>query len=307
MSSPLPRPRVLVVVLAAALLAAVVPGVVGRPAEAIRQGAFSVGCRLSHTSRDDPIVYPGEPGAAHRHAFYGNRSTDAFSTRRSLLRANSTCRHDADTAATWFPTAIFRGRAVEAQNERTYYFRPDRPMGTLPADIKLIGGNHQARRSQDNPYVSWSCGRDTPERRHPYNCRPYRGDRGASTDGLVGRIDFPWCWDGRLDSGDHMSHVIYPDDPRQCPASHDRVIPQLSIRAHWGIWDVCAGARPCGPGSDGSNVAFELSSGPYWTLHADFWNTWRQPALDRLIDRCLRRGVNCGVLGEARTAGYAPG
>jgi hypothetical protein len=47
-----------------------------------------------------------------------------------------------------------------------------------------------------------------------------------------------------------------------------------------------------------------LSSGPYWTLHADFWNTWKQAALDRLIDRCLRRGVNCGVLREAGPARY---
>jgi hypothetical protein len=269
---------------------------------AVRQGAFSVGCRFSHASRDDPIVYPDQPGASHRHGFYGNRSTDASSTRASLLAARSTCRHDADLAATWFPAGIFRGRALVAPNERTYYFRPDRPMGTLPANIKLIGGDVGADSPADNPHVSWSCGKTTREVDHPYNCRPFRGEPGASRDGMVGRIDFPWCWDGRLDSGDHVSHVIYPANPRECPASHPRVIPQLSIRAHWGIWDPCAGERPCGPRSDGSNVVFKLSSGPYWTLHADFWNTWKQKALDRLIDRCLRRGVNCGVLGEASPA-----
>jgi hypothetical protein len=272
------------------------------PAHAIRQGAFSVGCRFSHASRDDPIVRPREPGVSHRHGFYGNRSTDAWSTRSSLLAARTTCGHEADLAAAWFPAGIFRGRALVAPNERTYYFRPDRPMGTLPADIKLIGGDPSARSPAGNPHVSWSCGKITREVDHPYNCLPYRDERGASRDGMVGRIDFPWCWDGRLDSGDHVSHVIYPDDPRECPASHPRVIPQLSIRAHWGIWDPCAGERPCGPRSDGSNVVFELSSGPYWTLHADFWNTWRQRVLDRLIDRCLRRGVNCGVLGRSSFA-----
>ncbi len=279
----------------------IVVGAVRAPAEAIRQGAFSVGCRFSHASRDDPIVYPGEPGASHRHGFYGNRSTDADSTRESLLASRSTCAHDGDLAATWFPAGIFRGRAIVAPKERTYYFRPDRPMGTLPADIKLVGGDPHATSPGSNPFVSWSCGRGTPKADHPYSCRPYQGDLGASRDGLVGRIDFPWCWDGRLDSGDHMSHVIYPRDPKRCPDSHPRVIPQLSVRIHWSIWDVCAGERPCGPRSDGTNVALVLSSGPYWTMHADFWNTWKQKALDRLIDRCLRRGVNCGVLG----AGYA--
>ena len=285
------------IVVGISILAVLGQGGARSPAQAIRQGAFAVGCRFSHASHDDPILYPDDPGRSHRHAFYGNRSTDAFSTRTSLLDARTSCRHDADLAATWFPAAIFRGRAVVAPNERTYYFRPDRPMGTLPANIKMIGGDPGATSAAQNPAVSWSCGRDTPRTKHPYNCRPYRGDKGASRDGLVGRIDFPWCWDGRLDSPDHVSHVIYPRDPYRCPDDHRKVIPQVSIRAHWSIWDPCAGARPCGPKSHGEHVRFRLSSGPYWTLHADFWNTWKQHALNRLIDRCLRRGVNCGVLG----------
>ena len=44
-------------------------------------------CGLSHRSKDDPIVYPRQPGAAHHHDFYGNRSTDAFSRYRTLVRA----------------------------------------------------------------------------------------------------------------------------------------------------------------------------------------------------------------------------
>jgi hypothetical protein len=268
------------------------------PAGAIREGAFAVGCRFSHASHDDPIMFPGDPGRSHRHAFYGNRSTDAHSTRRSLLRARTTCRHDPDLSAAWFPTAIFRGRAIVAPNQRTYYFRPDRPMGTLPKNIKMIGGDPRATSPRGNPAVSWSCGRDTPRSRHPYNCRPYRGDEGASRDGLVGRINFPWCWDGRrLDSADHVSHVIYPPDGRHCPSGHPEVIPLVSLRAHWGIWDPCDGRRPCGPRSGDDQLKFRLSSGPYWTLHADFWNTWRQRELDRLVARCLRGGINCGVLG----------
>ena len=118
MESRLPRSWVMPAA-GLAFVCVIAVGAVRAPAEAIRQGAFSVGCRFSHASRDDPIVYPGEPGASHRHGFYGNRSTDADSTRGSLLGSSSTCAHEADLAATWFPAGIFRGRAIVAPNERT--------------------------------------------------------------------------------------------------------------------------------------------------------------------------------------------
>ena len=41
---------------------------------------FNVLCSADHYAADDPIVYPGQPGKAHMHTFYGNTSTDASST-----------------------------------------------------------------------------------------------------------------------------------------------------------------------------------------------------------------------------------
>ena len=35
-------------------------------------GAFRLLCNWSKMSNDDPIVYPGQPGAAHHHTFFGN-------------------------------------------------------------------------------------------------------------------------------------------------------------------------------------------------------------------------------------------
>lgn len=288
-----------------ALLLSLILGSIGAlvlagPASAIRQGAFSVGCDWSHSLNDDPIMHPGDPGGSdHRHAFFGNKSTDANSTRRSMLHAGTTCGEKGDTAGVWAPTAIFRGRPFSEPRERTYYFRPDQPMGTLASNIKIVGGNMDANSPAQNPWLSWSCGKGTPEVNHPYNCRPYRGRVGA-TDGIVGRVDFPWCWDGRLDSPDHLSQVIYPDDPKQCPADHHRVIPQVSVRVHTGIWDPCAGQTPCGPQTRWDRVPVKLafSNGPWWQLHADFWNTWNQKRLSSLIDRCLRRGRDCGVIGR---------
>jgi hypothetical protein len=36
-----------------------------------------------------------------------------------------------------------------------------------------------------------------------------------------------------------------------------------------------------------------LSSGPFYTMHADFWNAWKQRRLRRLVDRCLHGGIEC--------------
>jgi hypothetical protein len=42
------------------------------------------------------------------------------------------------------------------------------------------------------------------------------------------------------------------------------------------------------------NLRFTLASGPYYTRHADFWNTWQQGALDAHVSKCLRAHHACG-------------
>lgn len=274
-------------------------------------GSFGVQCGFSHASKDDPIVYPGLPGEAHRHGFYGNRTTNAHSTRASLLNAGTTCTDRKDLAATWFPTAELRKggvwRKATAYRERTYYFRSVREnLGTtqtVPKDLKLIGGNPHATSWRRNPAVSWFCGEGSPIRPWPYDCRPYTLPK---EDGVRAIVAMPFCWDGEnTDSEDHVSHVIYPDPkdrtphtkPASCPGSHPINIPAISIRAHFAVKDPCAGATPCGPDSGGAKVRLHLSSGPYYTMHADFWNTWIQKRLNFLHRSCLDAKKECGILG----------
>ena len=49
-----------------------------------REPQFKVECGWSHTAANDPIVYPGEPGASHHHDFFGNIATDANSPANGL-------------------------------------------------------------------------------------------------------------------------------------------------------------------------------------------------------------------------------
>jgi hypothetical protein len=53
---------------------------------------------------------------------------------------------------------------------------------------------------------------------------------------------------------------------------------------------------PLGPAG---GLALSLSSGPYFTMHSDFWNTWQQPRLDQLVTECLNADVRCGSVKPA--------
>jgi hypothetical protein len=257
-------------------------------------GSFGVACALSHVSQDDPIVMPGMTGMAHLHAFFGNTSTDAFSTRSSMLTAGTTCSEPADTAAVWVPVAIVDGQVVAPEREKTYYFRASDEVETVPADLRAIGGDAHADGPR-SPDVTWDCGIDTPRATHPYDCRPYAGGS-VRVDGAIARVDLPTCWDGSTDPPDHRSNLVDPEHGR-CPADHPHAIPRISMRIHYGIWDPCDGATPCGPDeASATNVSMRLSSGPYFTMHADFWNTWQQDALDALVERCVRGRDACGVI-----------
>ena len=93
---------------------------------------------------------------------------------------------------------------------------------------------------------------------------------GTSSSNLT--IKFPSCWDGvHIDSADHISHMANASG-QGCPRSHPVRVPALTIVVRYPIQDVSG---------------YRLSSGPMSSLHADFWNTWRQPGLEELVARCL--------------------
>jgi hypothetical protein len=149
----------------------------------------------------------------------------------------------------------------------------------------MIGGNKLALSPEENPHVQWYCGRraddKTPVESIPYDCSPYRSK--GFVDGVIAIIDLPNCWDG---AGLTPEHVAYPVD-RSCPPAFPHVLPKLSERLHLGIMNPLA--------RDGS-VALSFSSGPYWTMHADFWNTWQQDRLDELVEKCIVARVHCGSI-----------
>jgi hypothetical protein len=251
----------------------------GRRAVTVKalQGVNFVGnCRFSHRLMDDPIVYPRQPGASHDHSFVGNTTTNAFSTRGTLLAGSSTCRRAGESAAYWMPTLLLNGQPVEPLGGTIYYRRRTldavRP---FPPGFKMIAGERHATAPQDLRVTFWNCGATGgPARSASVPSCP----EGRATS-LRLHVNFPSCWDGRrLDSRDHLSHVAYAMRGR-CPSTHPVAVPAISLIFRYPI-------------AGGAGVT--LSSGGQYSAHADFFNAWRQPALASLVDGCLNALRHCG-------------
>ena len=246
-------------------------------------GSMQVVCRPSHTSMDDPIVYPGQPGAAHQHEFFANVSTDADSTLRSLRGKRTTCSRRGDTAAYWTPTVTNNGVRVVPDRVIAYYrttkIRDIDSIRPFPRGLKMIAGSSSATEASPQPtrIVNWHCGDGVTGTATPPASCP-----NTTTETLTLRIAFPNCWNGRTrDSADHQSHMAYAGvgGVRGCPSSHPVPVPELSLNFRYKI--------------SGSLSGVELASGGVHSAHADFFNSWKQRVLARLVKKCLNAGRVC--------------
>lgn len=247
-----------------------------------------VSCQYSHSAMDDPIAFPGQPGFAHMHDFVGAQTTDAFSTPFSLRAGGTTCVMPDDSSAYWVPAMYVNGERILPQgtskNALFYYRRKGAPTGvtvqTIPDGLKMIIGNAKATSPAENPQLGTDI---------IFKCGPGSGTNLAyppaqcSSSGILSvSLRFPNCWDGiHLDSADHRSHMAYPVGSR-CPASHPVVLPRIESFFRYNV-----GSRVLG-----DNVSF--SSGPWYTIHQDFFNAWNPAGLQHFVDVCINALKDCG-------------
>jgi hypothetical protein len=237
---------------------------------------FIESCRFSHQAPDDPIVFPGKPGASHQHTFVGNRTTSAFSDFGSLRSGATTCMRPDDTAAYWVPTLYHGATPVFPQGATIYYRRGTlAEVSAFPNDLRMIAGDAAAASPQGMRVTFWSCrvvsgaGRSETVPTCPHT-------RGSF---LRLHIRFPECWNGRsLDSTDHKSHMAYATRAG-CPSTHPVEVPQITQIYRYPTL-----------GGEG----FSLASGGQFSAHADFVNAWKPNALRKLVDDCLNALVHCG-------------
>jgi hypothetical protein len=254
---------------------------------------FDVVCRVTRTALDDPIVFPGQPGASHAHVFTGNLTANAFSNQASLEAGGTNCLLDRDKASYWMPQLYNQnGQPVTPSHMRAYYRAAT--LGTvshIPRGLRMIAGNAKATAPQDKTIAGWQCRNVSPD----VQTVPKQSTipTCAADDLLEGSVVFPNCWNGKyLDSADHKSHMAYAANGR-CDGAHPVRLPQLTIAYRYP------------PGTTNSR-SYLASGASGLTLHADFWNAWGQRTLDALVDRCINAGVHCGDVSPDHFPGPIP-
>ncbi len=238
-----------------------------------RGGVFHTSCTFSHMAKDDPIVSPGEPGVSHLHTFFGNESTDAGSTYRSMRRGATTCDFSADTAGYWTPALMDpQGDVVKPQRLAAYYFASSK-VAAPPANLRMIAGGD----TSELRVAGYTCGEGMPTSSEPLDC---------GSAWLKGVVVFPSCWNGEdLDSRNHRRHMAYPTGTG-CPRGYPVRVPKLILHITYGIHD----------GTGYTLVSDEMMGmTDGMSLHADFWNTWNQRGLERTVARCLNGGLSCDL------------
>ena len=265
-------------------------------------GAFRTECDFSHMNFDDPILYPGQAGRSHLHAFFGNTGTNANSTASSIANTgNSTCRGGIlNRSAYWVPAMIdTRNGAPVRPTTANFYYKTGyggvapSTVQPMPQGLRIIAGdakNASPGAQHEIMPFSYSCqdGSSGNSRSIP-NCSV-----GVE---LWQTVHFPQCWDGvNLDSPDHKSHMAYPTG-RGCPASHPVPLPEITFNIVYMITEANS-ASHWRLASD--NYSSSLPGG--YSGHGDWFNGWRPEAMDTFVRGCDQTALDCHshLLGDGR-------
>jgi Domain of unknown function (DUF1996) len=268
---------------------------------------FVVSCGFSHERQVDPIVNPGPSGtnpdgtlvtppptpSDHMHHFFGNTTTDSDSDFASLQAGETTCNDPNDTAAYWHPTVSWkdsRGRITPLRASQTFFYyraglKDPTAVKPFPPGLKVV--------TVKGKNVEWRCLGGNWSPTPPTRC----GDNRT----LVVRIFFPDCLavddsvtpQPLTDTRDAEGNTLHvPDDHRShmvdagssgCPPSHPYQVPRLQTNFLFKNIPTTRGAPTL------SSDHLDQGDAPGSTMHVDFFNAWKDGALEDLVARCINK------------------
>lgn len=266
------------------------PSSVAEADDYVSHHEFQVNCPVSHTGPDDPIVYPGQPGAAHQHTFMGNTSTDAFSTTESLLAGETNCVVPADRSAYWFPTLQRGDEEILPNFPQVIYYKSGIEDYTevvpFPQGLRFVAGDMMATqeefRTAPGAVEGFECGDISKSWDIPAQCVP-----GSQ---MNVRYQSPSCWDGvnltppagHAGMTGMVHHMAYPV-AGACPDSHPVAVPMIEFKM----------AFP----ASGDMTGLQFASGRGYSWHYDFFNAWEPETLEALVTQCINGGLQCDPRG----------
>jgi hypothetical protein len=263
-------------------------------------------CTVTTTGSFDPIVHPGiqntEPIGGHQHLFFGSTAISPTSSSPSDLQAgSSTCRFQEGSNAAnkfadgaiggnyssyWIPDLKVRNGNYAGGKQLNAYYRKGastidpHTVKPFPSGLKMV--IHDRNNSKTD--VRWFCsglteGNNGIYRERPYDCDPTTAQKYVSV-----RITFPQCGNGRLDSTNHISHMVFAGD-NGCPNTHPHEFVRLFITVKY---DTSLGAN-----AQLAPATGDASSDPGTGFHADYMEAWQPGTLQFFVDRCIHAGINC--------------
>jgi hypothetical protein len=292
-------------------------------------GAFRFICNPAHLAKDDPIVYPGQPGKSHLHQFFGNTAVDANSTYESLrTKGESTCNGPLNRSAYWMPAMMNgKGQVVRPDYVSIYYkrrpitdpkcdpARDPRAEGIcvdVPRGLRFVFGFNMANPSATPTGAAWfNC--DGPTGTQGRYSTIVEAAKNCPTGNKLGAIiSAPDCWDGKnLDSPDHRSHVAYSGygdwGYQKCPATHPYVIPGFTMGAWYTTDEDLDRSGTFSPSRPTWHLSSDVMPGmpmmtPGSTFHADWFGAWDDQVLKTWHDNCINKLLSCsgGDLGNGK-------
>jgi hypothetical protein len=261
-------------------------------------GAFRFICKPSHFLYDDPVVYPGKPGASHLHEFFGNTEADAFSTYESLrTKGNSTCQGGPLNRSAYWAPAMFDGfgNVIRSNGPAIYYKQRPANARLLPRGLRYVFGYDFATGGGQAQH--WKCTSASGGTViGPNLTKPSLAELLAELDArelscpvgyqIMVSLEAPAWWDGRLDSPDHRSHMS-----SKATATHTINLPAFTLTARWTIatgddvtkWRLSSDDMPGHAHPAGS------------TFHSDWFGAWDDPTMATWVGHCIARLLNCGA------------
>jgi len=256
---------------------------------------FGVKCHAGEDAQVDPIGQPGVVPSDHLHTFFGAQNVTAFSTVATMEAAPTNCyggafapgkqipmtaaQVAADTSGLWTPKMYVNGVPTNPTFVTEYWSRTGQAtpnFTNVPEGLQMVAGNHAATSAPPMYELYFDCTNSTqPASPTPTGC--------AVGHGLQAHLIMPGCWDG---VGLRPSDVAYSGAPvpftqfpkaYPCPAAFPIQLPRIQMIFHTNL-----------TGDQRQSMTF--SSGPWYTLHADYWQTWKNQQTLAADENFLRTG-----------------
>ncbi len=285
-------------------------------------GQFRTGCEFSHFAYDDPLVFPGKPGASHLHMYFGNTDVNAFSTYDTLLNSgSSTCNgQELNRTGYWVPAMLDGNGNVRIPERVVVYYKGEGlargKSEPYPAGAALIATENLNTKPESQGGVSG---------KYTFVCSDkYSSNGGASgntipncagsgTAVLEMNVKFNQCWNGKDPA--NWENFRPPSASwygSNCTGEFSHTLPNLEYFVNYRIesgentsaWFLSSDVDPTSFG------ASKATGGS--TSHGDWWGAWHKEVNQMFLDNCVNystgapSGCGFGYLTDGGPNGSAP-